>query len=73
MWDVTDDVTADVYAKYFWGHLWGDDGTICGQKFEFDDIYSSRVRTRDVPRSTWRPLFCRCIRLYTHCYRQHGV
>ena len=45
MWDVTDDVTADVYAKYFWGHLWGDDGTICGQKFEFDDIYSSRVRT----------------------------
>ena len=45
MWDVTDNVTADVYAKYFWGHLWGDDGTICGQKFEFDDIYSSRVRT----------------------------
>ena len=43
MWDVTDDVTADVYAKYFWGHLWGDDGTICGQKFEFDDIYSSRT------------------------------
>ena len=45
MWDVTDNVTADVYAKYFWGHLWGDDGTICGQQFEFDDIYSSRVRT----------------------------
>ena len=45
MWDVTDNVTADVYAKHFWGHLWGDDGTICGQKFEFDDIYSSRVRT----------------------------
>ena len=45
MWDVTDNVTADVYAKYFWGHLWGDDGSICGQKFEFDDIYSSRVRT----------------------------
>ena len=45
MWNVTDNVTADVYAKYFWGHLWGDDGTICGQKFEFDDIYSSRVRT----------------------------
>ena len=45
LWNVTDNVTADVYAKYFWGHLWGDDGTICGQKFEFDDIYSSRVRT----------------------------
>ena len=45
MWNVTDNVTADVYAKYFWGHLWGDDGTICGQQFEFDDIYSSRVRT----------------------------
>ena len=45
MWDVTDNVTADVYAKYFWGHLWGGDGTICGQQFEFDDIYSSRVRT----------------------------
>ena len=45
MWDVTDNVTADVYAKYFWGHLWGDDGSICGEKFEFDDIYSSRVRT----------------------------
>ena len=45
MWDVTDNVTADVYAKYLWGHLWGDDGTICGQQFEFDDIYSSRVRT----------------------------
>ena len=45
MWDVTDNVTADVYAKYFWGHLWGDDGTICGQQFEFDDIYSSSVRT----------------------------
>ena len=45
MWDVTDNVTADVYAKYFWGHLWGDDGTICGQQFEFDDVYSSRVRT----------------------------
>ena len=44
MWDVTDNVTADVYAKYFWGRLWGDDGSICGQKFEFDDIYSSRVR-----------------------------
>ena len=45
MWNVTDNVTADVYAKYFWGHLWGDNGTICGQQFEFDDIYSSRVRT----------------------------
>ena len=22
---------------------------------------------------TWRPLFCRCIRLYTHRYRQHGI
>ena len=45
VWNITEDHDLDVYGKYIWTRVQGTDDTLTtGDKIEFDDIDSSRVR-----------------------------
>ncbi len=45
VWNITEDHDLDIFGKYIWTRVQGDDETLTtGDKFEFDDMDSSRVR-----------------------------
>ena len=45
VWNITEEHDLDVYGKYIWTRVQGSDETLTtGDKFEFDDMDSSRVR-----------------------------
>ena len=44
IWAINEQASLDLYAKYFWTHQKGENVTILGDEFKFDDVNSQRTR-----------------------------